>query len=505
LADLPGISFVVAYDPQRLSELIFGDDARGASSYLDKIFQLRLVVPSPTPNELRELAQKLFSTLIAKYSPTERLAEIAKGELLSGALLDEVLPLLDSLRALVRLQNSVALMCEAGLEGLDLFIPDAIRLGALALQSPDALAQLCSLRDILLQSYSPEFVAAASRAKTDYDDFALQRLSDALPAADREVRLRVLKSLFPGLAKKNNSEVAAMARICGRVASPAAFDRYFLLSANTETLSPAGHEQLRAELLELGQQCLDNLPADWSECVTSALPQSTGFALAVNAFATVEEDAFRERMLLALIAIIDAAKIDDPSRLLYAIRKLIGSTTSSELMSLLASLGIQRIRNPAYALDLAASILRKDSIPFSYLEELDREELRTQASRRATQCFEPTSEWLDSAYASAEAIWNTKRALHGTQHASAVSGDIRKWVTESLGRIEFLLGAAADWGSTPHFTDKDLPTIRSSLQWIVPPDELEELCRSASALGLVPEHGLTAEFLARSSFPEGDP
>lgn len=106
--DFPSISYLLAYDPQRVAEALGGgasaEARRRGEAYLEKIVQLRVPVPAPPPGKLLELLEEdvrelLRATPIARYVDGDRLRSVLRLAGGSGAG-DE--PLIGTLRDLHR-------------------------------------------------------------------------------------------------------------------------------------------------------------------------------------------------------------------------------------------------------------------------------------------------------------------------------------------------------------------------------------------------------------------
>lgn len=82
VVDFPSISYLLAYDPQRVAEALGGGGSaearRRGEAYLEKIVQLRVPVPAPSPGKLLALLAQdvwdlLRATPIARYVDGDRL------------------------------------------------------------------------------------------------------------------------------------------------------------------------------------------------------------------------------------------------------------------------------------------------------------------------------------------------------------------------------------------------------------------------------------------------
>lgn len=67
--DFPSISYLLAYDPQRVAEALGGgpseEQRRRGEAYLEKIVQLRVPVPAPPPDKLLQLLEEDFRAIVA--------------------------------------------------------------------------------------------------------------------------------------------------------------------------------------------------------------------------------------------------------------------------------------------------------------------------------------------------------------------------------------------------------------------------------------------------------
>lgn len=280
IADLPGFTYVLAYDPHALQNILRNSDPPLGHDYFDKIVNISVPVPLVTYDQmqgftLKLLANPLSESLVRPDSAAHRAALFA---------------LLDAPRDAIRLANAVNFWVGGKTE--EVFAPDFVLLEAVRLARPEAYAGLQRTSDVWLaqSGYDP----LGELLNRDRDEPA--RRAEVAARVDRELALQVseddakvrtaLSVLFPKAARFLGEQFRFVERADGpdderRISNRRHFFTYFLhrplpgaptRGEIASLLDPqADYEQRAAKLIQiLGRPSGDVQPAEYVIAVIEA-------------------------------------------------------------------------------------------------------------------------------------------------------------------------------------------------------------------------------------------
>ena len=157
--DFPNVSYVLAYDPKRVSEALGGGDERRGAAYLEKIVQLRVPIPAQTPGALRRLIEADFRALMATSPAVDRPPEWEKLPRLLEAAVPTPLTTLRDVRRTLATFAALEPMLRHEVEPVDLLgwsmlvakAPGVVR--QLAGQLPTVCGLALEAGEVLLQAH----------------------------------------------------------------------------------------------------------------------------------------------------------------------------------------------------------------------------------------------------------------------------------------------------------------------------------------------------------------
>lgn len=142
VADFPGISYVLAYDPERVVQALGADapeadrDARGRG-YLEKIVQLQIPLPVTFSGEIGRLITADLRALATELRLPENFENIARYELLMDLLTRHAIHTLRDARRLIGTFHVVAGMLHGEVDWIDL-----LAYSALLVKAPSTVSRL---------------------------------------------------------------------------------------------------------------------------------------------------------------------------------------------------------------------------------------------------------------------------------------------------------------------------------------------------------------------------
>lgn len=190
VADFPGISYLLAFDRQRVENILGDGDEQLGRDYLEKIVQVVYLLPAPTRGELAGYAFAAVDAAIAGLE-TRELDERYWGNV--QALV--VTPLIRTPRDAKRFANALPATIRA--VGLEVNLADVLALEAVRVLLPDIFDELPRLADALTHVDSGFYGLGGPPDETATYQKALETL--IARAGDRGASVReLLRLVFPG-------------------------------------------------------------------------------------------------------------------------------------------------------------------------------------------------------------------------------------------------------------------------------------------------------------------
>ena len=157
--DFPNVSYVLAYDPKRVSEALGGGDEKRGAAYLEKIVQLRVPLPAQAPDALRRVIDADFRVLMAASPAADRPPEWDRLSPLLEAAVPALLATLRDVRRTLATFAALEPMLRHEVEPVDLLgwsmlvakAPSFVRL--LAEQLPTVCGHALETGEALLQAH----------------------------------------------------------------------------------------------------------------------------------------------------------------------------------------------------------------------------------------------------------------------------------------------------------------------------------------------------------------
>jgi hypothetical protein len=191
VADFPGISYVLAYDPERVIQALGAGvsekerDARGRG-YLEKIVQLQIPLPATFPEEIVRLLSADLRALRAELKLPNNFEGDGRYQILTELLASHTIQTLRDTRRLVGTFHVLSNMLYGEVDWIDL-----LAYSALLIKSPETVTKM---------RRSPEdFLSRGSWRRPGSEDVSGDRwFESVVPESERnEATKEVLRFLFP--------------------------------------------------------------------------------------------------------------------------------------------------------------------------------------------------------------------------------------------------------------------------------------------------------------------
>jgi hypothetical protein len=214
IADFPGLSYVLAYDAQRVIQALGGGDDIGAEergrSYLEKIVQLQIPLPITLPNEIERLIISELVAIEAHMSLPENWQDIDRFRTLIEVLVPEVVSTPRDVKRLVGTYHAVGGMVRGEVDWIGL-----LGFCALLVKAPKTVENIRRNPDRVVDD--PESFAEQSN-RVSGDTTVAERMA-AIKERDEggEGIGALLAFLFPSLSESGTPSEDVPDAICLRL------------------------------------------------------------------------------------------------------------------------------------------------------------------------------------------------------------------------------------------------------------------------------------------------
>lgn len=186
VVNLPRITYLLAYDAERVSESLGGGDTAAGLAYLEKIVQVPFDLPVPSRSALSIFFTNRLQAIVGEL-PEDEFDHVRW----ANVYVDGIERFLTSPRSVIRLTNALSLSLPAVRAEVDII--DFVSIEALRLSAPRAYDAI---------RHSPRlFSGAAERSSREQSAVEKEEIEAVLASAPRQLRAlkTVLLSLFPRL------------------------------------------------------------------------------------------------------------------------------------------------------------------------------------------------------------------------------------------------------------------------------------------------------------------
>ncbi|MBB3020844.1 energy-coupling factor transporter ATP-binding protein EcfA2 [Microvirga lupini] len=200
VADFPGISYVLAYDPDRVVQALGSGaspenrEERGRA-YLEKIVQLQLPLPITFADEITRLLNAEIATLASELSIPEAFDQIDRYRELVQLLIEDVIDTPRDVRRLVGTYHVLAGMLQGEVDWIDL-----LGFSALSIKAPRTCESIRREPDLVVEN--PISERGILRHINDGTKSREDRIGEIVPSSERHVGTTALLGfLFPYFAE----------------------------------------------------------------------------------------------------------------------------------------------------------------------------------------------------------------------------------------------------------------------------------------------------------------
>ncbi|MDQ6871497.1 MAG: P-loop NTPase fold protein [Gemmatimonadota bacterium] len=222
IANLPNITYVLAYDQGRVAAALDETHAGSGSAFLQKIVQAPFDLPLPDKAQLRQLFFERLNTVLASV-PEEAFDQVRWANM----FVDGVEHFVNSPRAIVRVMNAL-LVTYPAVEG-EVDVIDFIAIETIRVFAPALYEEIRARQDFFTEH--AEFKSEARKAASE----SLGVLLNSVQVKDREALQAILRKLFPRVetmlgGSSYGHDWDGKWRKELRIASPEVFSVYFRLT-----------------------------------------------------------------------------------------------------------------------------------------------------------------------------------------------------------------------------------------------------------------------------------